>query len=146
MIYEEITYSDYNGVERTEKFYFNLNKAELLKMELGTTGGFTEQVRKIIDAKDQPALIEVFENFICMAYGEKSADGKRFMKEDENGYPLYKYFMQTEAYSQLYMKLSTDADAAARFINGVVPADLAAQVDTKAIAAQVEGKTSGAQL
>lgn len=117
MLKKTITYTDYNGVERTEDFYFNLTKAELMEMEIGTTGGMADMIKRIIDAKDAPAIIKIFKELVLKAYGEKSADGKRFVKSEEisNG------FAQTEAYSQLFMELATDADAAAAFVNGIIP-------------------------
>ena len=117
MIAKTITYSGYDGVERTETFYFNLSKAEAMEMELSTYGGMSTLLRKIIDAKDGPSIIRVFKNIILKAYGEKSDDGKRFVKSEE----ISKAFSQTEAYSKLFMELATDADAAAEFINGIVP-------------------------
>jgi len=117
MLKKTITYTDYNGVERTEDFYFNLTKAELMEMEIGTTGGMADMIKRIVDAKDAPAIIKIFKELVLKAYGEKSADGKRFVKSEEisNG------FAQTEAYSQLFMELATDADAAAAFVNGIIP-------------------------
>ena len=117
MLKKTITYTDYNGVERTEDFYFNLTEAELMEMEIGTTGGMADMIKRIIDAKDAPAIIKIFKELVLKAYGEKSADGKRFVKSEEisNG------FAQTEAYSQLFMELATDADAAAAFVNGIIP-------------------------
>lgn len=123
MLKETITYTDFNGVERTEDFYFNLTKAELVEMELGTAGGFAEYCHKISQTKDAPELVKLFKELILKTYGEKSADGKRFIKSKE----LSESFSQTEAYSILFMKLSQDAEAAARFINGVIPADMAKQ-------------------
>ena len=122
MIKETIKYENFDGVEITEDFYFNLSKAEITEMQLSTAGGFDEMVKKIIAAQDTPALINIFKELILKAYGEKSADGKRFMKK--NG-ELAEAFAETNAYSELFMKLATDSDAAVRFINGVVPSDLA---------------------
>lgn len=118
MLKETITFVDYNDVERTEDFYFNLTKAELMEMELSISGGLGEMINKIVAAKDAPAIIKVFKDLVLKAYGQKSADGRRFIKSKE----LADEFAQTEAYSQLFMKLATDADAAAKFINGIVPA------------------------
>lgn len=120
MIKEPITYTDYNGTERTEDFYFHLTKAEIMKMELGVKGGLAEAINRIIAAQDTPAIIEVFEDLIKKSYGVKTPDGRGFLKRQED----LEAFMATEAYSILFMKLSTDADAAAKFINGVVPADM----------------------
>lgn len=125
MIKKTITYNDYNGIERTEDFYFNLSKAEIMEMEMTTTGGLAEMIQNIVKAQDAPAIIKVFKDLILKSYGEKSLDGKRFMKVDADGNPLYLGFVQTEAYSQLFMELATDADAGAKFVNGIVPADMA---------------------
>lgn len=123
MLKKSITYTDYNGTERTEDFYFNMTRAELMEMELGTTGGMTEMIQKIVAAQDAPAIIKIFKDLVLKAYGEKSADGKRFIKSDE----ISTAFAQTEAYSQLFMELATDADKAAEFVNGIVPSDVAKQ-------------------
>lgn len=123
MIKKSITYTDYNGIERTEDFYFNLNKAEVMEMEMSTTGGLAEMIQRIVAAKDQPAIIKIFKDLILKAYGEKSLDGKRFVKSEK----LRAGFEQTEAYSILFMELATDAEAAAAFVNGIVPADMAQQ-------------------
>lgn len=117
MIKKTITYTDYNGVDRTEDFYFNLNKAEIMEMELSTTGGMTEMIQKIVAAQDAPAIIKIFKDLVLKAYGEKSADGRQFIKSEEKAIA----FSQTEAYSQLFMELATDADAAAKFVNGIIP-------------------------
>ena len=118
MIKKTITYTDYNGVERTEDFYFNLSRAEVAEMEMSTTGGLAEMINRVVAAQDMPAIVKIFKDLVLKAYGEKSADGKRFVKSDE----LSTAFAQTEAYSQLFMELATDADAAAKFVNGIVPA------------------------
>lgn len=128
MLKKTITYTDYNGVERTEDFYFYLSKADLMEMEMGTTGGFAEMIQKVVNAQNAPAIIKIFKDLILKAYGEKSADGKRFIKNDE----LRDAFSQTEAYSQLFMELATDSDAAAKFVNGIMPADVSEKIQNNA--------------
>lgn len=120
MIKKTITYTDYNDVERTEDFYFHLTKAEVMKMQMGTTGGLAEMIQRIVAAQDMPTIIATFEDMVLKAYGVKSPDGKQFIKNDE----LRTAFSQTEAYSQLFMELSMDADKAAEFVNGIMPADV----------------------
>lgn len=119
MLKKTITYEDYNGVERKEDFYFNLTKAEIMEMEMSEAGGMSEMIKKIVDAKEVSAIIKIFKDLILKAYGEKSADGKRFVKSAE----ISEAFAQTEAYSQLFMELASDADKAAEFVNGIVPFD-----------------------
>ena len=121
MLKKTITYTDYNLVERTEDFWFNLSKAEVMEMEMSTTGGLAETIQRIVQAQDAPAIIKIFKDLVLKAYGVKSPDGKRFIKSEE----LSTAFSQTEAYSQLFMELATDADAAAKFVNGIIPADTA---------------------
>ena len=124
MLKKIITYTDYNGVERTEPFYFNLSKAELMEMELGVTGGMTEMLDKIIAAKDAPSLMKTFKEMIMKSYGVKSDDGKRLIKSEE----LSIAFTQTDAYSVLFMELITDDKAAADFVNGIIPNEIQAEV------------------
>lgn len=120
MVKKTITYVDYNDNERTEDFYFNLSKAELMEMELSISGGLTEKIQSIIAAQDTPAIIKIFKELILKAYGQKSPDGKRFIKSQE----IQDEFSQTEAYSQLFMLLATDEKEAADFVNGIIPQDL----------------------
>ena len=117
MLKKTITYTDYNGITRTEDFYFNLTKAEIMEMQLSTNGGLDVMIKKIIDSQDAPSIIKIFKELILKAYGEKSDDGKRFIKSKE----ISEGFAQTEAYSQLFMELATDTDAASKFVNGIVP-------------------------
>lgn len=130
MLKKTITFTDYNGVERTEDFYFNLNKAEVMEMEMGTTGGFADMINGIIAAKDVPALISIFKDMILKAYGQKSPDGRRFIKSKE----LSEEFSQTEAYVSLYMELATDDEAAANFVNCIMPHDLVNEVQKQGVA------------
>ena len=121
MLKKRITYTDYNGNERTEDFYFNLSKAEIIEMQSSVNGGLSEMLKRIIDAKDTPTLVKVFKDLILRAYGEKSEDGRRLMKSKE----ISDAFAQTEAYSILFTELATDDKAAAAFANGIIPQDLA---------------------
>lgn len=131
MLKKTIRYTDYNGVERKEDFYFNFTKAELTDMNLSVQGGLQAMIRKIIDTQDVPEIAKIFKEMIFKAYGEKSDDGRRFIKSKE----LSEAFAQTEAYSELYMELATDSKAASDFVNGVMPAGLvdAAEKDSKVI-------------
>lgn len=124
MLKKRIKYTDYNGTAREEDFYFNLTKAEIMEMEMGTQGGLTEMINRIIETQDAPSIIKVFKEIILKAYGEKSPDGKRFIKSKE----LSESFSQTEAYSELFMELASDSDAASKFVNGIIPADMAQAV------------------
>lgn len=117
MIKKTITYNDYNGVERTEDFYFNLSEAEVMEMELGVTGGMAEMLQRIVQAQDGPTIMQTFKDVVLRSYGVKSPDGKRFIKNDT----LREEFSQTEAYSQLFMKLAMDSKTAADFVNGIMP-------------------------
>ena len=121
MLKKNIKYVDYDGNERTEDFYFNLNKAEVIELQLGTVGGLTKTLEKIVQEKDASRIIEYFKTLILKAYGEKSADGRRFIKSQV----LRDAFEQTEAYSELFMELASDAKMAAEFINGVLPKEAA---------------------
>lgn len=117
MLKKTMTYTDYDGMERTEDFYFNLTRAECLELEMGTAGGLEKMIKQIVSEKDTKRIIEMFKEIIMKAYGVKSPDGRRFIKTQE----VRDAFAQTEAYSNLFVELATNADAAAEFINGIVP-------------------------
>ena len=125
MFKKDIEYTDYNGNKRKEAFYFNLSKAELMEMELSTSGGFQQYINRIINAQDTPQLVKLFKELILKSYGEKSDDGKRFIKSDE----IRDAFSQTEAYSELFMELATNTEAATEFVNHVIPSDMADKVE-----------------
>jgi hypothetical protein len=118
MIKKAITFLDLDGNSITEEFYFNLNKAELVELEASTKKGLSDTLVDIVKENDRHAIIEHFKKIILMAYGVRSDDGRRFIKSQE----LRDAFEQTDAYSELFVELGTNADSAAAFINGIVPA------------------------
>ena len=127
MLTKTFTFTDFNGEERTEQHQFNLTKTEIAKLELGTTGGLSEMIRRIIESKDTPEIIKIFEDIVLKSYGEKSADGRQFIKDEEKT----KAFMQTPAYDQLFLELIGDANKAAQFIVGIVPSEIAKKIGSE---------------
>lgn len=117
MLKKTITYTDFNDTQRTEVFYFNLTKAEITEMEMTTEGGLQSMLSTVVQTKDAKRIVELFKELILKAYGVKSEDGKRFVKSKE----LSEEFSQTEAFSELFMELATNADASAAFVNGIIP-------------------------
>ena len=117
MLKKTMTYEDFDGNNRTEDFYFNLTKAECAELEFGVDGGLTEMLKKIIAEKSTPRMIELIKKIILMAYGVKSPDGKRFIKNDQ----LREEFAQTNAYSDLFMQLAFDDGECTKFMNGIIP-------------------------
>jgi len=120
-----ITYLDFNGNEITEDFYFNLTKAEIAEMELGTKGGFTNYLKTIVQAEDGAAIIAAFKNIIAKSYGQRTEDGKGFVKSKS----FSDWFMSTEAYSTLFMQIVSDGDFATTFMKGIMPAGFADKID-----------------
>lgn len=117
MIKKTMTYVDFDGNTRTEDFYFNLTKAECTKMQLSVNGGLDKFIEKIVAEQDQTKIYDYMEEFVQKSYGEKSNDGKYFVKTVE----ALQRFTSTSAYSDLMVELATNAKAAAVFINGVIP-------------------------
>ena len=129
MVKKTITYTDYNGVERTEDFYFNLTEAELIDMQMNEVGGLGELIQKVTAARDDVTTYNIFKDLIRRAYGEKSPDGKRFIKTPE----VKDAFMQTEAYSIIFMELMQDEEKAAAFVNGIIPQKLLAEAKAQKV-------------
>ena len=121
MLKKTITYTDFNGEEVSEDFFFHLSKAELVELELSYRDGLQETIKRIVEAEDGKAIIAEFKKIILGSYGQRSPDGRRFIKNQA----LREEFESTEAYSTLFMELVTDAEKAAEFVRGVIPQDLA---------------------
>lgn len=117
MFKKTISYTDYDGNERTEDFYFNLTEAEVTRMEMGISGGMTKMLERIVQEQDSAKILDTFEMMIQKSYGIKSPDGRRFEKSQA----ITEAFVQTEAYSKLFMELATDAKAAADFFEHIIP-------------------------
>lgn len=124
MFAKKIKYEDFNGQEREETFYFNLSEAELVEMESSVDGGLAAYGKRIIECQNVPEIMDLFKKLILISYGEKSADGKRFIKEDPARGKLSLEFMQTNAYSELYMEFINHPESGAEFFNNVIPAKL----------------------
>ena len=120
MFKKTVKYTDYNGVERTEDYYFNLSKAEAMEWELSKEGTLSEWMQEVIDSNNIPEIVSLFKEIVLKSYGEKTSDGKRFVKSDE----IRTAFEQSPAYSEIFMELAGNADAAAEFVNGILPADI----------------------
>ena len=120
MLKKTVTYTDYNGIERTESFYFHYSEAEILDMEMSVEGGLAERIQRIIDAKDQTSLMKEIKKFVLDAYGVKSDDGRRFMKNDE----IRTSFVENPAYSEIWLELLSDEQIASEFVNQVVPENM----------------------
>ena len=119
---------DFGGTKRVEDYYFNLTAAELMEMQLSTEGGFKEMIERIVNAQNQTEMTELFKKMICKSYGVLSPDGRKFIKNQA----VLDDFLATQAYSDLYMEMLTNTDAATEFFNNVIPQDL----EKKAAAAQ----------
>ena len=133
MLKKTIEYTDFDGNIREEDFWFNLTKAEIAEMELSQAGGLEKYYEKIIKTQNQPKLVEIFKSLILKSYGEKSDDGRRFIKRPE----LTEAFTQTQAYSDLFMELASDAESALAFCRGIMPKDMADSVESAKAAANV---------
>lgn len=113
----EHTYTDYNGYNRTETFYFFLKANVLLDLEWRTPGGLEGYVKNIMSKMDGQGLADTFKMLIEKSYGVKSPDGREFIQGDD----VFRSFSQTEAFADLYIGLATDDKFAAEFINGIFP-------------------------
>lgn len=124
MLKKTIKYTDYNDNHREETFYFNLSKAELSEMQLSAQGGLEALIKRIIEEQNVPEIIKILKEIILKAYGEKSDDGKVFMKSPE----LSHKFECTEAYSELFMEIVSTPENAMSFINGILPEEIRKQI------------------
>lgn len=119
MLQKVIQFKNHEGKKVERVCYFNLMKSEIMELEMSTNGGLAEMISKIVEAQDAPQIIAVFKKLILLAYGEKDTDGEHFNKSEE----ISRRFSNSLAYSELFMELATNAEAAAAFVNGIIPQD-----------------------
>lgn len=126
MYARKINFKDYDGNDCEEVFYFNLNKAEVMDW-LVTAGGYTldKVMEKLTREHNGKEIMNVFKDLIYRSYGVRDVDSRRFIKSKE----VKDAFMETEAYSELFYELVTDAEKAAAFVNAIIPAELASEVE-----------------
>lgn len=124
MLKREIKYEDFNGNKTSDIFYFNLSEHELVDLEVAQKQGLQAMLQEIIDTKDHKGLIELFKKIIMLSYGEKSSDGKRFIKSEQSRLE----FSQSAAYNTLFMELATDDGAAATFLIGTLPSSMTGEI------------------
>ena len=149
MLKKIIKYTDFNGVQQQEEFHFHLSPPDLLELEATSPGGFENYMNEIMAANDGARILELFKKLIKMSIGRVSDDGKRFEKSEE----ITNNFVQTNAYTKLFLELGSDADSAAKFFNGIIPQDLADRVEKmqaggrqrERVVAEATPFTSGAQ-
>ena len=135
MLKKTIKYEDFDGTIREEDFYFNLTKAELTEWQLSQEGGLDSMLERIVKEKKVPEIIKYLKEFILKAYGEKTEDGKRFMKSDDISHAFY----CSAAYNELFMEVVASPESAMAFINGLLPEDVRKQIaEQQKNAAQVE--------
>ena len=125
MYKKTIVYKDYDGKERTEEHYFNLDEGELMEMYMSVPGGYPAMLQKVVAEQREPELFKIFKEIVVKSYGEKSGDGKYFFKEDDEGRPLVRKFLQSKAYSALMMEFMTKTQSFTDFANQIIPADMA---------------------
>ena len=125
MLAKKIKYSDYNGVEREETYFFNLNESELIKLELFTEGGYEAMLNRIVETRDIPKIAQTFDDIIKLAYGRKSPDGSRFEKSEK----LTEEFLQSPAYDVLFVGFIKNPEQFAEFLNGIIPSNLRESVE-----------------
>lgn len=138
MLKKTISYTDYDGNQRTEDFYFNLSKAEITEMELSMEGGMRAYIQRIIAAKSQLELVKLFKDVLLLTYGKKSDDGRLFLKNDA----IRAEFEASPAFSAIYMDLVTDEAKASAFVNGIMPADMPNQNPAMEMAATVSAASA----
>lgn len=124
MLIKKIEYTDYNGETRSEDFYFSLNKSEILRMNMSKRGGMEEYLKRMVEENDPEKLTKMFEDIILMSYGVKSEDGKKFMKSEE----ISADFKNSAAYDELFYQLATDTNEVIKFLTGILPPEMAAEV------------------
>lgn len=138
MLKKTITYPDpFTDEPVSEVYYFHLNAADLLELEVSVEGGLKEKLTRIQKSNDTKEILEIFKQIIETSYGKRSQDG-RFIKSPE----ISQEFLSSEAYSALLLDIMrTGGD---EFINGLLPKNLDSELEKIRAKQSPEGAVSAA--
>lgn len=146
MLKKSIKYVDFNGAEQTDECYFHLSKTELTQMEMSEKGGFENYITSLIEEKDQRKIYELFKEIVLMSYGQKSADGRQFIKKkmvDGHMVRLRDEFEQTIAFDELMMELLSGGDSTVSdFINAIIPKEISEELSKQIAAGKISLPTA----
>jgi hypothetical protein len=137
MLKKTITYKDFDGNSCTEDLYFNMTRVELTEFAFDMPDDITKNINdpkdmdveaagvKIAEKLGSKGIFQFVKDLVHKAYGVRSEDGKRFIKSKQ----LSEEFSQTMAYDEFMMDLFSDDKKAADFVNAIVPAEMANQLN-----------------
>lgn len=108
MLHKKVTYTNYNGEVVNEDVYFNLTSMELVKMEAKYEMSISDKIKEVVDANDFRGIIALFEDLLLTAYGVKSEDGRRFVKDEQ----ATKEFGDSIAYAEIFEQIILNPEAA----------------------------------
>lgn len=124
MITREVTYTDYNGDEQTEKYYFDLTVPEMLELSFSSAGDIQSTLERLSNSRKVGEIFNIIQTLIFKSVGVKSDDGKRFVKNEE----VLNDFKQSRGYESFLMKMMQDTDYASKFIEQLIPQDRIQQI------------------
>lgn len=120
MLKKTFQYTDFNGNEQEETFYFNLSKSEVIEYELQERAGMSTTLQRIVEERDNQKILAHFKDLVMKSVGRKSDDGRRFVKNDE----IREDFLASPAYDEMFIWLMSEPGAGAEFVNNVLPQDV----------------------
>lgn len=120
MVRREIKFTDFNGKSQTEVGYFNINKAELGKLQMRHNGTYLDYLKLLSERKKVEEMYNFVYELILDSYGEKDPEGRKFIKTPE----MRTDFEQSLAFSEMIVDLVSNPDDLANFVKGIMPPDL----------------------
>ena len=111
-----VQYQNFDGDLETEDLYFHLNIKELQEMENWDVP-LTKRIAKLTKTEDGKEAFELMRDIVEAAYGERSADGKRFVKNPE----VLKNFTQGLAYDEVIISFIDGTTDLGKFVEGLLP-------------------------
>ena len=117
MLKKIVKFEDFNGEQQEAEVHFNLTKTELANYYAQFEGGFDQHFKDAVRRGDIQTVSELMFNFIHLSYGQKSPDGLRFIKTEED----LQLFQQTAVYDQICTEVMSDVDSFLDFVYAIVP-------------------------
>lgn len=116
MVKKTIAYTDFNGVQRKDDFFFHMSLPEVTRLQASVSPEtFDEHILRIAKEGKEGAILQLLEKIILGAYGVKSPDGKSFIKTQEET----RNFEYSQAYAELFEQLLLQPEEMRVFAEGI---------------------------
>lgn len=111
MFKHSVEYVDFNGSDRKEDLYFHLSLPEVTRLEAEIGMGLEDYIKGLTTNQELNTLLAFLERMLLSSYGQKTSDGKSFIKSQV----IREAFEYSQAYAEIFEQVLSNPDLARKF-------------------------------